>query len=110
MLYTILYICLTFLAPSGPPVNFTASINDTILSLAWNLPEESDQNGEIISYNLTCSTDEKDIEIILIADVKEIDLGVYEYGTNYSCSIYASTPVGGGPPASLSIVTGSKCL
>ena len=101
---------LTFLAPSGPPVNFTASINDTILSLAWSLPEESDQNGVIISYNLTCSTEEKDFEIILVADIEEIDLGLYEYDTTYSCSIYASTSVGGGPPASRSTVTGSKCL
>ena len=42
-----------FLEPSGPPQNiYVASKGQTWISLAWEPPLESEQNGDIISYDI----------------------------------------------------------
>ena len=73
-------------------------------------PSESDRNGVIISYTLSCSVDNEDIfEVTVKANLREITWGVYEREADYTCEIYASTAVGGGPTASLSFTTGGSC-
>lgn len=74
-------------------------------------PSEDERNGAIVSYGLSCTVDnEKIFEHTLKASIQEIYWGVYERESNYTCEIYASTAVGGGPAASLSFITGGTFL
>ena len=97
-----------FLAPSGAPVNFTASLNGTVLLLTWEPPDEDERNGEIVSYFLSCFIEDDLVFEINVTDIQEIYLGVYKHESTYSCDLYASTEVGGGPNATVSFDTGGK--
>lgn len=90
-------------------MNFAATLEDTVLSFTWDPPAEDEQNGEIVSYFLSCSIDgDVELELNLTADVEEITVGVYEADSIYTCEIYASTSVGGGPAARQTITTSGK--
>ena len=99
---------MTFTAPSGAPVLFAASLTDTVVSFTWDPPAEDQQNGEIVSYFLSCSIS-NNVEFELnLTDIEEISVGVYKTGSTYTCEIYAATSAGGGPTASQTVSTGSK--
>lgn len=86
------------LAPSGPPTNFTITVDGTSLTCIWDPPEEDLQNGEIVSYTLTCSSDsEMVVDITLNPTVFEISVDLFSHSTTYTCSVAASTEVGIGP-------------
>lgn len=90
-------------------MNFAASLEDTVISFTWDPPAEDEQNGEIVSYFLSCSIDDEvELELNLTADIEEITVGVYKADSTYTCEIYASTSVGGGPAARQTITTGGK--
>ena len=94
------------IVPSGPPSNFTITVNKTSLICTWDPPEESAQNGEIVSYTLTCySGGETVINLTLNPTVLEIDLNLFNYSTTYTCSLAASTLVGTGPTTVSSVTT-----
>lgn len=96
-----------FSAPSGAPVNFTASLNGTVVLLTWEPPLEDERNGAIVSYFLSCSVDDDSIlELNMTGMIQEIYLGVYEHESTYSCDLYASTAVGSGPNTTVSFNTG----
>ena len=98
-------ICST--VPTGAPVNFSAVLDNTVLSLTWAPVDENDQNGEILSYTLTCGIDsDVAFELNLTVTVEEIELGVYEADATYSCDIYASNSAGNGPSATITVTTG----
>lgn len=100
-----------FTAPSGAPANFTASLNGTVLSLSWAPPSEDERNGVIISYTLTCDIDGEIAFSLNLSTIEQIDVGVYESDSTYTCEIFASTSVGGGPEATVTITTGGQyCL
>jgi len=88
-------------------VNFSASLNNTVLSLTWAPVDENHQNGEILSYTLTCSIG-SDVALNLTVTVEEIELGVYEADATYSCEIYASNSAGNGPSANITVTTGGR--
>ena len=90
-------------------MNFSASLNNTVLSLMWEPVDEDEQNGDILSYTLTCSIgSDVAFELNVTATTEEIELGVYEADTTYSCEIYASNSVGNGPSATITVTTGGK--
>jgi len=102
-------ICTSSTAPTGAPVNFFAALNNTVLSLMWEPVNEDEQNGEILSYTLTCSIgSDVAFELDLTATVEEIELGVYEADATYSCEIYASNSAGNGPSATITVTTGGR--
>ena len=95
-----------YTAPSGAPEDFTYTLNDTVLLLEWTPPAENEQNGAIVSYTLSCSFDGEDVfEHTVKASIRALYWGVYERESNYTCEIYASTAIGGGPTASVSFTT-----
>ena len=90
-------------------MNFSAVLNNTVLSLMWEPVDEDEQNGNILSYTLTCSISSDVVfELNLTATVEEIELGVYEADATYSCEIYASNSAGTGPSVTITVTTGSK--
>ena len=96
------------IAPSGAPVNFTASLNGTIVLLTWKPPSEDERNGAIISYFLSCDIDSNPTFDLNLTTIEQLYLGVYKHESDYSCDIYAATLIGGGPTASVSFRTGGK--
>lgn len=96
-------------APTGAPVNFNANIEDTVLTFTWDPPAADSQNGDIVSYFLSCSVDSVvQFELNLTSSVEEISLGVYEVSSTYTCTISASNSNGEGPTASATATTGGK--
>lgn len=90
-------------------MNFSATLEDTVLSFTWDPPAEDQHNGEIVSYFISCSIgDEVELELNLTADVEEITVGVYKADSTYTCEIYAATSAGGGPTATRTVTTGGK--
>ena len=90
-------------------MNFSAVLNNTVLSLMWESVNENEQNVRILSYTLTCSIgSDVAFELNLTATVEEIELGVYEVDATYSCEIYASTSAGNGPSATITVTTDGK--
>lgn len=90
-------------------MNFNASIENTVVTFTWDPPAENQQNGEIVSYFLSCSIDSTvELELNLTDTVQEISVGVYEISSIYLCTISASNSVGEGPTANDSFTTGGK--
>ena len=90
-------------------MNFSAALNNTVLSLMWESVNEDEQNGDILSYTLTCSIGSYvAFELNLTSTVEDIELGVYKFDTTYSCEIYASNSAGNGPSATITVTTGGK--
>lgn len=92
------------LAPSAPPTNFSATVVDTAVCLSWDQPPEGQQNGVIISYLVTCNSTDYTLSHLLkgIADSFCIDIFV---GDAVSCQVLASTAVGDGPSATITVQT-----
>ena len=104
------WLCITHLShtvPSGPPLNFTVSVDITSLTCSWDQPEEDLRNGVITSYTLTCLTvGEAAINVTLKPTVQQITMDLFTYSTTYNCTVSASTAVGAGPSApSISVTT-----
>ena len=96
-------------APTGAPIYFSGTLNNTVLSLMWEPVNEAEQNGEILFYTLTCNVgSDLAFELNLIATVEEIELGVYEADATYTCEIYASYSAGNGPSATITVTTGGR--
>ena len=104
----VLFFIALFIVPLGPPTNFTAVLNDTVLSLNWEPPAEDEQNGDITSYFLQCSIDDEVVFQLNLTIIQSIELGVYEVDSTYSCSIYASNSIGEGSSAYVTVTTGNK--
>lgn len=98
------------IAPTGAPLNFTVSVENTSLSFEWDPPAEDERRGVLVSYTLSCSGPndegfETDLNVI-----EAVSLDEFLPSTNYSCTIYASTNGGGGPTASVSATTDGKSI
>ena len=97
------------IAPTGAPMNFNATTEDTVVTFTWDPPTEDSQNGDIVSYYLSCSIGSAvQFELNLTSSVEEISLGVYEVSSTYSCSVSASNSAGQGPTASTNVTTSGK--
>ena len=99
------------IAPSGAPENFDASIENTVATFIWDPPAEDEQNGDIVSYFLSCNIGSTvQFQLNLTDSVEEVAVGVYETSSTYTCTISASNSAGEGPTASDSFTTGGKFM
>ena len=79
------------------------------MSFTWDPPAESLQNGDILSYTLSCTQNlELAIRVVLESTVQEFSINLFSPGTAYQCEIYSTNIIGNGPAAQLSISTESK--
>lgn len=70
----------------------------TSLICVWSPPEDSLQNGVIVSYTLTCTSNgEMVVDLTLNPTVFEMTIDLFSPSTGYACSVAASTAVGIGP-------------
>ena len=101
------YHAIIIIAPSGPPQNFSIIIYSRSLTLSWHLPLPSQRNGVIISYYINCSL--KGIGIFNETRNSNISSSVnvpdLVPGTEYICSVIASTVKGDGPAAVMGVTT-----
>ena len=83
------------------------SIGSRNVTLSWTLPNEDGRNGIIVSYTAICG----DSDGVLVNTTTTVGLtttfeGLRPYSI-YSCSVFATTNTGDGPPASLNFTTAS---
>ena len=99
--------------PSTVPTNFEIrAISPTIVIVSWNLPNIYHQNGIITEFSLTYKRVEGDTNLrtIIIPVVNGTDyvlpalIGLEE-NTIYVITVRASTALGNGPVATLSVIT-----
>ena len=92
--------------PSGLPMDFAITTSATTLMCTWSPPDETTQNGAIISYDLICTSSNLIvIDLILKANVFEMSLDLFSSMTAYACSIAASNSAGIGPSSTISVTT-----
>lgn len=102
-------------APSGPPLSFTiAAVTSTTLTLTWLPPEESQRNGLITAYRVACEPQSDRLPAVvssssLESQMVEFTSDGFSAGTRYTCSVYAQTGAGEGPPAVRTAVTPEDC-
>ena len=104
------------LAPSSIPTHLRATaLSSTILSVSWEDPVYSDQNGVIIQYTLTYQGVERDsLSRTLTLPQTNVSLTCHnidslEEFTTYVISLSAHTSVGAGPVASVTVITDEHC-
>ena len=89
-------------APSAAPQNVTAmALNSTSISVSWSSPPLADQNGMIVGYNISYTTD---VQIEVITFNRSIVISDLQPFTNYNISVRAFT-VAAGPPGSTIVTT-----
>ena len=94
-------------APSGPPLNFAVDVVDTSMAFSWSPPELMLQNGDIISYTVTCIGNTGTVSATTSGLEQTID--TFIPGAAFQCSVYATNDFGDGPPtAALLVLTESK--
>ena len=101
-----------FLAPTGPPTNFTATALDTrTIYITWKPPLYPEQNGLLTYYNVTYGGVERDtitrVEIFTQFNRSNTSLTVtdLEEATTFTISIQASTMTGPGPVTWIIVTT-----
>ena len=95
--------------PGDPPSNFRGTVvNSTAVSLTWSEPLFP--HGVITSYTITYNSTGRQISVTVNARDANIYLlsGLDEF-TMYDVFIRASTRVGSGPSASLTVTTNPSC-
>ena len=102
MLHTIFYSLIT--APSGPPLNLTATVTPRTMSLVWSPPRVDDRNGIITSYTVICSLAGIVVHRSTTSETRLTVTGLEPF-TNYTCSVRAVTVVGSGPAVVKNVVT-----
>ena len=92
--------------PGDPPSDFRgAVVNSTAVSLTWSEPLLP--HGIIISYKITYNSTGRQISVTVNTNSYLIS-GLDEF-TMYTVFIRASTRVGFGPSASLTVTTNPSC-
>ena len=98
--------------PSSAPIDVQVELTSiTSLSIRWNPPVESDQNGRIIAYKVNClgSNESTSIRLLNIsADAKGLHIKSLLEGMQYCVSVAARTRLGYGPYSQPICVTMSK--
>ena len=90
--------------PNTAPINFNITAkNSTGIKLSWMQPVQP--NGIIRYYLLLCTGREQSLNHTVNSSQTTTTLIRLLPYTNYSCSITAHTSVGGGPAATISVVT-----
>ena len=80
----------------------------TAMAFSWSPPDPMFQNGEIISYTLSCVAN-RDQRITSVTTTQpQFTLDTFVPGEIFRCSVYATNPFGDGPEAQLTLSTLSK--
>lgn len=80
--------------------------NGTTLTLVWQPPLSEERNGIIISYTVSCSSENGDQYTVILNPILILQIQGLSPVTEYTCSIAASTSVGLGPYTdTLTVVT-----
>jgi hypothetical protein len=98
--------------PSSSPIDVHVELTSiTSLSIRWNPPLESDQNGRIIAYKVNClgSNESSSIRLLNISsDAKGLHIKSLIENMQYCISVAARTRLGYGPYSQPICVTMSK--
>ena len=93
------------LVPSGPPRNLaTVNVTSHSISLTWDPPTSTNQNGIIRTYIVSMTVLETEENIQLMSNTTQINLEMLHPYYTYSFGISAVT-IGAGPPSSVYNVT-----
>ena len=81
----------------------------TSLSFTWSPLEEGTENGDIVFYMFSCTSDNENVvELTLKPTVFELYVNLFRHATTYTCSIAAANSVGTGPSSMLDATTEGK--
>ncbi len=98
--------------PSSAPVDVNVELTSiTSLSIRWNPPLESEQNGRIVAYKVNClgSNESSSIRLLNISsDAKGLHIKSLIENMQYCISVAARTHLGYGPYSQPICVTMSK--
>ena len=99
-------------APTGPPLNMTASpVNSREMRFTWLPPAPTMRNGLIIKYTLNCSitaTEMNQTNRTFMPQDSYI-LSGFRPGTQYTCQVVAINSAGSGPPAETMATSPEDC-
>ena len=96
------------LEPGDSPSNFRATVvNSTTVSLTWSEPLLP--NGVITSYTITYNSSGTQILVTIDARADNFLISRLDEFTVYEIFIHASTRIGPGPSASLTVTTNPSC-
>ena len=75
------------------------SLNSKSISVTWNEVPPADQNGIIMSYNITYQslTENHSNSTTVNYTVRQVTLSDLKEFVNYSITVFASTKIGDGP-------------
>ena len=106
---TYYYVSNFFKAPSASPNNFEVTVVNTMVCSYWEPLPEDRRNGIIISYTLIYSFNANIIWHTMKGHVQSFCFDLRLENQELSCSVFASTAVGDGPPTdSITITTAGK--
>ena len=89
------------LAPTSPPNNLRiTTVTPTSISLSWEAPDVSEQNGVLLNYTIAYSVQSEPVIERTTPDT-EITLRDLEEFTEYDITVSASTAEGVGPVAEI---------
>ena len=92
-------------APSGPPRQFNVTIaGPQTVEISWSSPDEVNRNGIITGYTLACEPGIEGLPTEFAAPGSYV-LEDFIPAKQYTCTVYASTAPGSGPPANTTFVT-----
>lgn len=81
-------------------------VDVTSMAFVWSPPESMLQNGDIVSYTLSCTAGSETTSVVTSQLQFTIDL--FMPGEIFQCSVYATNIFGDGPPEDLRVTTESK--
>ena len=97
-------MCIVLAGPSNPPSDFQGfATNPTSIQFDWSPPPETDQNGIITSYVLTCQSEAETMPAMFqmsYSTAGSYNISGFSSTITYNCSVYAITAAGSGPAAS----------
>lgn len=103
-LLTVFFFC-CYVAPTGPPLNFTIDVSGTTLDLSWAQPALEQRSGVIRYYTLTCTPEGGQPTVFSLNNVTIFSLDDFLVNTQYTCTLSASTSGGPGPTTSTTATT-----
>ena len=82
-------------------------VEDTSMAFTWSPPDPMLQNGEIVSYTLTCTAGSETTSAITTQ--LQFTLDTFIPGETFQCTVYATNVFGDGSPTEeLAVTTESK--
>ena len=100
-----------FIAPSGPPLDFSVTVDVTAMMFSWSPPDLVLQNGVITSYTLSCTYTAFSMQQTTSVSTSQFQytIDLFTPGLSFGCSVYATNAIDDGPPtASVFVTTESK--